>query len=67
MNDTMLNINCNEEKPSNLKTMEVLLKKCAPMDGGDITDNEDNNANSLGEEDNEASTATPSTSSEQLK
>lgn len=26
MNDTMINFNCNEEKPSNLKTMDVLLK-----------------------------------------
>ncbi|XP_017059613.1 protein draper isoform X5 [Drosophila ficusphila] len=30
MNDTMLNINQNEEKPSNLKNMTVLLDKPAP-------------------------------------
>lgn len=70
MNDTMLNINRDEEKPSNLKTMEVLLKKCLPPDGGDDTENEDNNAmcsDSIAGEDDNASTATPSTSSEQIK
>ncbi|XP_058982422.1 protein draper isoform X5 [Musca domestica] len=74
MNDSMLNINRDEEKPSNLKTMEVLLKKCLPPDvggGGDETENEDNNAvcsASIADDNNDnASTASPSTSSKQIK
>ncbi|XP_073841078.1 multiple EGF like domains draper isoform X3 [Musca autumnalis] len=72
MNDTLLNINHDEEKPSNLKTM--LMKKCLPPDvGGDDTENEDNNAicsASIADDNNDndnASTATPSTSSEHIK
>lgn len=47
MNDTMLNINRDEEKLSNLKTMDVLLKKCEVDNNDDsvkdIDDNDDNN------------------------
>ncbi|XP_037889944.1 protein draper isoform X4 [Glossina fuscipes] len=47
MNDTMLNINRDEEKLSNLKTMEVLLKKCEVDKNDDtvkdVDDNDDNN------------------------
>ncbi|XP_037810487.1 protein draper isoform X5 [Lucilia sericata] len=60
---TILNINRDEEKPSNLK---VLLKKCE-LENGNETENEDNaNCNNSVCDDN-ASTATPSTSSEHIK
>lgn len=62
---TILNINHDEEKPSNLK---VLLKKCEPENGNETeNENEDNaNCNTSVCDDN-ASTATPSTSSEHIK
>lgn len=60
---TILNINQDEEKPSNLK---VLLKKCE-LDNGNETENDDNaNCNTSVCDDN-ASTATPSSSSEHIK
>ena len=59
---TILNINHDEEKPSNLK---VLLKKCELVDGNE-TENDDNvNCNTSICDDDHASTATASTSSEQ--
>lgn len=60
---TILNINHDEEKPSNLK---VLMKKCY-LESGNDTENEDNvNCNNSNCDDN-ASTASPSTSSEHIK
>lgn len=59
MNETVLNINSDEEKPSNLKTMEVLLDKKATKNGD--KEEEEDNASCLSICDNtELATALPS-------
>lgn len=59
MNDTMLNINQDEEKPSNLKNMTVLLEKPEPIAEPEAQPESFDNTNI-----DAASTASPSSSPE---
>lgn len=62
MNDTMLNINQDEEKPSNLKNMTVLLEKPEPPAEPEPQHESFDNTNL-----DAASTASPSSSPELRK